>query len=73
MEEELPGRAGRGWRQGFPTDKASPGAQFACSKALLQRDTFRIQLLGKQMHGLQRVPTALGIHKCATSWDFDWQ
>ena len=55
------------WGQGFL------GAQLASSKAPLQRDAFRIQFLGEQMHSLQRVPTALGVQECATCWDFDWE
>lgn len=48
-------------------------AQLACSKALLQSHALRIQLLGKQMNSLQRVPTALGVHKSAACRDFDWE
>lgn len=57
----------------LPDGQGFLDVQLAYSKALLQSHTFRIQLLGEQMNSLQWVPTALGVHKCAARWDFDWE
>ena len=68
--------AGLGHRQGTlppPHTQGFLDAQLACSKALLHCDTFRVQLLGKQVNSLQWVPTALGVHERAACWDFDWE
>lgn len=65
-----------GWgsgRGGAPQRQGSLGAQLACSEAPLHGDTFRIQLLGKQVNSLQGVPTALGVHERAASRHFDWE
>lgn len=66
-EDEEGMEGGLRHRPGFP------GAQLACSKALLQRDAICIQLLGEQMNSLQWVPTALGVHERAAGGDFDWE